>query len=403
MVLRHKAAFLHAAHKYARPQHMQVRLRERHRQQHTAAVHHSRAVNQRREILPGKRVPCCKALGRTCLPCLCFAAALVTLHRFPAGTGILAAGCTGIRGLGRLAALSLGLFARSFRCCQPELFFGSVLALCGQNARSASFDEPGHKVALAALTGPDTAHLAHIQRQAAGAVGFALTAKGVVHISQGIRKGELRVALQECRHLSLVLLGCKGAGGIHQLPARGQHSGCTVQNFCTQLSTLLHQRFTVLLTGHRLLAEHSLAGTGRVHQHPVKKFRQRIRNAGGRLIEHHCIGHAHAFQIAFQDIRTSCNVFVAHQHTPALQRRRQLAAFAAGRGAHVQHTHPGLHAQQRCRRGRRRLLRVEHARMVVRMPPGPEFQIIRLMHHECRLAKGRCFQWEIGFCGKLLR
>jgi len=40
---------------------------------------------------------------------------------------------------------------------------------------------------------------------------------------------------------------------------------------------------------------------------------------------------------------------------------------------------------------------------VVRMPPGPEFQIIRLMHHECRLAKGRCFQWEIGFCGKLLR
>ena len=159
----------------------------------------------------------------------------------------------------------------------------------------------------------------------------------------------------------------------------------------------------MLLTGHRLLAEHSLAGTGRVHQNAVKKLRQGIRNAGGRLIEHHRIGHAHAFQIAFQDIRTSCNVFVDHQHTPALQRRRQLAAFAAGRGAHVQHTHPGLHAQQRCRRGRRRLLRVEHARMVVRMPPGPEFQIIRLMHHECRLAKGRCFQWEIGFCGKLLR
>ena len=166
--------------------------------------------------------------------------------------------------------------------------------------------------------------------------------------------------------------GCKGAGGIHQLPARGQHSGCTVQNFCTQLSTLLHQRFTVLLTSHRLLAEHALAGTGCVHQHPVKKFRQRIRNAGRCFVQHHCIGHAHAFQIAFQDIRTSCNVFVAHQHTAALQCRRQLAAFAAGRGAHVQHTHPGLHAQQRCRRGRRRLLRVKHARMVVRMPPGPE-------------------------------
>ena len=56
MVLRHKAAFLHAAHKYARPQHMQVRLRERHRQQHTAAVHHSRAVNQRRLEIRGSVV-----------------------------------------------------------------------------------------------------------------------------------------------------------------------------------------------------------------------------------------------------------------------------------------------------------------------------------------------------------
>ena len=155
---------------------------------------------------------------------------------------------------------------------------------------------------LAALTGPDAPHLAHIQRQTAGAVGFALAAKGVVHISQGICKCELRVALQECRHLSLVLLRRKGAGGIHQLPARGQHGGCTVQNFRAQLSTLLHQRFTMLLTSHRLLAEHALAGTGCIHQNTVKKLRQSVRNAGGRLIEHHRIGHAHAFQITFQDL-----------------------------------------------------------------------------------------------------
>ena len=238
---------------------------------------------------------------------------------------------------------------------------------------------------LAALTGPDAPHLAHIQRQTAGAVGFALAAKGVVHISQGICKCELRGALQECRHLSLVLLRRKGAGGINQLPARGQHGGCTVQNFRTQLSTLLHQRFTMLLTSHRLLAEHALAGTGCIHQNTVKKLRQSVRNAGGRLIEHHRIGHAHAFQISFQDIRTGRNIFVAHQHTAALQCRRQLAAFAAGGCTHVQHAHPGPHTQQRRCRGRRRLLRVKHAGMVVRMPPGLK---VRLVHHKCRLAKG---------------
>ena len=156
----------------------------------------------------------------------------------------------------------------------------------------------------------------------------------------------------------------------------------------------------MLLTSHRLLAEHALAGTGCIHQNTVKKLRQSVRNAGGRLIEHHRIGHAHAFQIAFQDIRTGRNIFVAHQHTAPLQCRRQLTAFAAGGCTHVQHAHSGPHAQQRRCRGRRRLLRVKHARMVVRMPPGLK---VRLVHHKCRLAKGRCFQRKVCLCGELLR
>ena len=156
----------------------------------------------------------------------------------------------------------------------------------------------------------------------------------------------------------------------------------------------------MLGAGHRLLAEHALTGTGRIHQHPVEELRQGVRNAGGRLIEHHRIGHAHAFQIAFQDIRTGRNVFVAHQHTAPLQCRRQLTAFAAGGCTHVQHAHPGPHAQQGCRRGCRRLLRVEHARVVVGVASGLK---IRLVHHECRLAEGRSFQRKIRLLCKLLR
>ena len=41
--------------------------------------------------------------------------------------------------------------------------------------------------------------------------------------------------------------------------------------------------------------------------------------------------------------------------------------------------------------------------MVVRVPPGPEFQIIRLMHHKGRLAERRGLQREIRPLRKLLR
>ena len=278
------------------------------------------------------------------------------------------------------------------RCTRP---------LRRQGAGRACLDKPGHKMPLAALTGPDAAHLAHIQRQAAGAVGFALAAKGVVHISQGIRKGELRVALQECRHLSLVLLRGKGAGGINQLPARGQHGGCTVQNFCTQLSTLLHQRFTMLLTSHRLLAEHSLAGTGRIHQNTVKKLRQRASAMrAGDSLSTTALDTPMRSRLLFQDIRTGRNIFVAHQH-PGPPAPPPAGCF--------------------CRRGRRtyptRASRA--ARPAAGLPRTPTAPASRTRPHggtdaaralnrpadapQMPPCKGRCFQRKICLCGKLLR
>ena len=89
MMLRHKASLLHTAHEHPRPQHMKPRLRKSHRQQYTAAVHHSRALRQRGEILPGKLLPCGKALRRGSLPCPGVpGAAARALHGIPAGAAL---------------------------------------------------------------------------------------------------------------------------------------------------------------------------------------------------------------------------------------------------------------------------------------------------------------------------
>ena len=380
---------------------MQAGLREGHRQQHAAPVHHGRTSGQCRENLLRELLPRGQALGRGGLPCPGVpAAAAPALHGIPAGAAVGPAGRTGVLLSGRFAALALALFTGGGCGVQPEQFFRGVLPCGRQGTGRARLDQPCHKVALAALTGPDAAHLAHVQRQASGAVGLALAAKGVVHIAQRVGQLEFRVPLQKGRHLPLVLFRRKGTGGIHQLPAGGQRGGGAVQDLCTQLSALLYQRFTVLLPGHRLLAEHSLAGTGGIHQHPVEKLRQGLRDAGRRLVEHHRVGHAHAFQVAFQDLGAGRHIFVAHQHAPPLQSRCQLAALAAGGRAQVQYPHAGLHSQQRGCRGRRRLLRVEHARVVVRVASGFE---LRRMHHKGRFAERRHFQREVRFLRKLLR
>ena len=226
-------------------------------------------------------------------------AAARALHGIPAGAAVRAAGAAGICDLGRLCSFSLTLFAGFGSGSKPELLLWGVFSLRRQGAGRADLDQPGHKVPLAALTGPDAAYLAYIQRQAAGAVFFACAAKGVVHVAQHIGQCKLRVALQKGCHLRFVLLRCKGAGGVHQLPAGGQHRRCAVHDLRAQLCTLLYQCLTMLLARYRLLAEHSLAGAGRIHQHPVEKLRQRLGNAGGSLVEHHGVGNAHALKVTF--------------------------------------------------------------------------------------------------------
>ena len=287
VVFGHKAALLHTAHKDACAQNMQTRLREGCRQQHTAAMDHGGTVCEGRKILLGERVPGREALGgRHALPCPGAFAAAAALHRIPEGAGVLPAGCTGIAALraGRLALTGLLLPVLLSGSRQPELLFGGITARCGQSTGSARLDQPGNEMALAALTGPDATHFAHIQRQTAGAVGLARAAKGVVHVAKHIRQRKFRVPGQERGHLPFILFGGKGAGGVDHLPTRREDGGSVVQDLRTQRGALLHQRFAVLGDGHRLLAEHPLAGTGRIHQDTVEELRQGRCDAGRRLV-----------------------------------------------------------------------------------------------------------------------
>ena len=96
----------------------------------------------------------------------------------------------------------------------------------------------------------------------------------------------------------------------------------------------------------------------------------------------------------------ACGAVLSAEAVFCSQCGSKLAALAAGRGAQVQDPHPRPDAQQRCGRGRGRLLRVKHARMVVWVASGFEGS---LFDHEARLAERRWPEREVGLLGKHLR
>ena len=133
-----------------------------------------------------------------------------------------------------------------------------------------------------------------------------------------------------------------------------------------------HKGVTVLGGSHRLLAEHALAGAGRINQHPVKLPGQGFGKVGGVLVCDNGVRHAHPLQILAQDLGAGGHKLIRQQQALPLQGCRKLAGFSTGRSTEVRHPHAGAHIKQggggRCAR----LLRIEQPRMVPRVPPRAE-------------------------------
>ena len=105
------------------------------------------------------------------------------------------------------------------------------------------------------------------------------------------------VIFQKPRHRPLVLLRGKGAGGIHQPPAGTNQRRGGTQNFRLPTGAHLHGLLTPVRDGGFLFPEHSLSGTGRVHQHPVKETGKPLRQGGRMLVGHQCVRNGHALNV----------------------------------------------------------------------------------------------------------
>ena len=142
-------------------------------------------------------------------------------------------------------------------------------------------------------------------------------------------------------HGFFVFLGGEGAGAVHQPSAGAQHSGRTAQDTPLPLGTARGRGGVPFGAGFGVAAEHAFAAAGGVHQHGIKQDAP-ARGQRLRLGAHNKrVGYAHPLDVAAQDFCTGRHRFVGYQQPFARQRRGNLRALAAGRGAQVQNAFAG--------------------------------------------------------------
>ena len=142
------------------------------------------------------------------------------------------------------------------------------------------------------------------------------------------------------------------------------------------MGTHLYRLHTPVGGGRLFLAEHALAGTGSIHQNPVKILHEPLRQLAGMLVEHQGIGHCHALQIAAENHRPLGFDLVGHQQPLAVQQSGQLGGLPARGSAQVQHPHAWLHIQQPCRGHGTGLLEIIQPRLMVGRQAGSGIGVI---------------------------
>ena len=178
---------------------------------------------------------------------------------------------------------------------------------------------------------------------------------------EGVRL-EIGMRAQKFPHGALVFQPVERARGIHQLSAGAHHARRVVQNRRLPRGAARGRVRVPLGRGFRVAAEHALAGAGRVHQNAVEKRGQDARQCFRRRGGHERVGNAQPLEVSEQDARAGKLDLVGKQEAPAVQPRRDLPAFAAGRGAQVEHALAGLRVERRHGRHRGCVLQIKRAR-----------------------------------------
>ena len=157
---------------------------------------------------------------------------------------------------------------------------------------------------------------------------------------------EIGVALQESRQGHLVLLGGKGAGGVHQTAAGADQLGAVVEDLRLTAGAHLHGLLAPVGDGGLFLAEHALAGAGGVDEDPVEFAGEPLGQDGGVFVGHQAVGHGHALHVPGEDLGALGAPLVAQEEALAHHAACDLGSLAAGCGAEVADALAGLGVQQ---------------------------------------------------------
>ena len=129
--------------------------------------------------------------------------------------------------------------------------------------------------------------------------------------------------------------------------------------------------FGVPRTGDRLiLPEHSLSGTGGIHQHFVKISRKPFAKPGGHFIGNDCVRDPEDLHIFQKCPAARCTDVICHQQALPRKLRAERGRFSSRSGAEVQHSVSRLHIQDLRRRHGTGLLQVIKTCIVKRMAAG---------------------------------
>ena len=119
---------------------------------------------------------------------------------------------------------------------------------------------------------------------------------------------KIRMPPQKRPDCPLVLLRCKGAGGVAEISPGTEHIRRRIEDFTLPGRAHFYGLRAPIGDGGLLFSEHSLPGTGGVHQNSVKKAYKSLFQISGVHIQHQRIGNPHTLDVPGQDFRplTSC-------------------------------------------------------------------------------------------------